>query len=99
MKEPAACSSLEEVRAQIDALDEQIIGLIGKRAAYGKAASKFKTSEAAVRAPERLRALMRSRREMAARVGVDPVVIEHVYKLLVEYLTNEEVHHWKQEEK
>ncbi len=99
MKKPETCTTIEEVREQIDALDEQIIGLIGKRGEYVKAASRFKSDEAAVRAPERVRALLQSRKGMAARAGLDPDVIANVYRLLVDYFIDEELHHWKQEEK
>ena len=99
MKKPDTCTTIEEVRGQIDSLDEQIIGLIGKRGEYVVAASKFKTDEAGVRAPERVRALIMSRKEMAAKAGLDPDVIGDVYRILVEYFIREELHHWKREDK
>ncbi|MCP4540687.1 MAG: isochorismate-pyruvate lyase, partial [Chloroflexi bacterium] len=46
----AECESIEDVRAEID---RQVIALIGKRAEYVRAAAKFKTSEADVKATGR----------------------------------------------
>ena len=44
---------MQQIRAAIDALDWEIIQLLGQRFDYVRAASKFKTSENSVRAPER----------------------------------------------
>jgi isochorismate pyruvate lyase len=54
MKQAKDCENMSDIRTEIDALDRQIVHLIGQRAAYVKAAAKFKTSETAVKAPERL---------------------------------------------
>ena len=43
VKPPEDCASLEDVRRGIDALDLDIIRLIGERSQYVKAAAKFKT--------------------------------------------------------
>ncbi len=75
MKSPADCRSLEEVRAEIDRIDEQIVGLIGERAGYVKAAARFKESEHAVSAPERFAAMLQVRRKWAEREGLSPDVI------------------------
>ncbi len=48
MKQPEECSNLQEIRAEIDRLDRQIIATIGQRFKYVKAASKFKTTETSV---------------------------------------------------
>ena len=53
MKRPGNCESIEDVRRGIDALDREIIQLIGRRAGYVEAAARFKTGEQSVRAPER----------------------------------------------
>ena len=95
MKTPDACSTLDEIRAEIDRLDRQVIALLGQRFAYVKAAAKFKTSETGVRAPERFAALLRQRRQWAEEAGLSPEVIEHLYRDLVTYFMEEEMKHWK----
>lgn len=52
-KSPAECRSLEDIRAEINHLDQAMIALIGLRAQYVQAAAAFKISKQAVRAPER----------------------------------------------
>src|SRR3954452_11368233 len=95
MKTPAECVSLEDVRAEIDRLDRAIVSLIGERAAYVHAAAWFKTSEAAVAAPERQESMLRARRLWAEEADLDPDVIEKLYRDLVGYFIVRELEHWK----
>lgn len=43
---PEECSSLKEVRRGIDALDREMVALIGRRSRYVRAAAAFKKDEA-----------------------------------------------------
>jgi isochorismate pyruvate lyase len=95
MPEPDACQSLAEVRTEIDCIDEQIVRLLGRRAGYVKAAARFKTSEVAVAAPDRQLAMIEVRRQWAEREGLDPDVIEKLYRDLVAYFIRREMDHWK----
>jgi len=95
MPTPAECRSLHEVREEIDRLDEQVIALLGQRAGYVKAAARFKTSEAAVAAPERLAAMLAVRREWAERAGLDADLIEAIYRRLVQYFIQRELEEWR----
>jgi isochorismate pyruvate lyase len=89
------CQNMAEIRAEIDDLDQKIIQLMGQRFEYVKAASKFKTSEMAVKAPERFKAMMITRREWAIENGLSPDIIEKIYTDLVQYFIGEELKHWK----
>jgi isochorismate pyruvate lyase len=95
MTPPEKCTSLEEVRAEIDSLDEEIVRLIGRRAHYVKAAARFKTSEAHVAAPDRQKAMLAVRREWAGREGLDPALIEDLYRRLVAWFIDRELEHWR----
>jgi isochorismate pyruvate lyase len=53
VKRPEDCESIWDVRQAIDALDQEIIRLLGRRSSYVEAAARFKTGEQSVRAPER----------------------------------------------
>lgn len=50
------------IRREIDALDQVIIRLLGKRFQYVLAASKYKTSATSVHALERFKAMVATRR-------------------------------------
>ena len=95
MASPKDCKSLQDVRTEIDALDEEIIRLLGRRAAYVHAAARFKTSEEHVAAPDRQAAMMKVRRGWAEREGLSADVIEDVYRRLVAYFIEREMREWQ----
>ncbi len=94
MKAPHECSSLGEVRTEIDRIDQQIITALGERFAYVKAAAAFKATTADVAAPDRVTAMIEQRRAWASEQGLSPDVIDHIYRELVTYFTSEEARHW-----
>jgi isochorismate pyruvate lyase len=91
---PEHCSGLDEIRAGMDALDRQMIALIAERVEYVRAAAKFKTSSANVAAPDRVAAVLKTRREWAEAAGLDGDVIEGMYTELVRYCVGEEHKRW-----
>ncbi len=95
MKPPEECGNMTEIRVEIDHLDQQIITLLGQRFGYVKAASKFKTSQESVKAPDRLKAMLAQRRAWAEAAGLSPDVIEKMYRDLVNYFIAEEMKQWK----
>lgn len=95
IKQPEACENMKDIHQEIDTIDQQIISLIGKRYQYVQAASKFKTSETSVKAPERFAAMLLERRKWAEMQSLDPDVIEKIYTDLVQYFIAEELKHWK----
>ena len=85
-----------EIRSEIDALDREIIRLLGRRFAYVQAAAQFKSGEASVRAPERFEAMLQQRRAWAAEEGLSPDAIEKLYRDLVNHFIEEELKRWRQ---
>lgn len=96
-KQPEECEQMMDIRQEIDLIDQQIISMIGKRYQYVKSAAKFKTDEAAVKAPERFAAMLLERRRWAEMEDLNPDVIEKMYRDLVHYFINEELNHWKEQ--
>jgi isochorismate pyruvate lyase len=82
---------MADIRAEIDRLDQQVIALLGQRFAYVKAASKFKTSAANVKAPERFQAMLGQRRVWADEEGLSADAIEKMYRDLVNHFIEEEM--------
>jgi isochorismate pyruvate lyase len=91
MKAPAECNSIEEVRHEIDEIDRAIVEALGRRFAYVKAITRFKKTEADVRAPDRYQAVLAQRRLWAAEAGLDPAVIEEMYRLLIGHFIDVEM--------
>lgn len=97
MKLPNECNNIQEIRTEIARLDREIVTAIGKRFVYVKAAAKFKTNETSVKAPERFKAMLEERRIWAEEEGLNPEVIEQLYRDLVNYFINEELKDWKRD--
>jgi tRNA-Thr(GGU) m(6)t(6)A37 methyltransferase TsaA len=98
-REVRQVSSLAEARAAIDLIDTEVIRLLGNRAGYVRQVVNFKKTPEEVRAPARYAEVMRRRRELAEANGLNPDVIEGMYKLLVEYFIQEEMEIVRQRER
>lgn len=96
MKTPDECENMLDIRAEIDRLDRQVIASLSQRFGYVKAASKFKTSETSVKAPERFQAMLKQRRIWADEEGLNADAIEKMYRDLVTHFIDEEMKHWQQ---
>ena len=97
VRKPGDCRDMQDIRAEIDRIDQRVIDLLGERFAYVQAASRFKTSATSVRAPERFKAMLEQRRIWAREVGLDPDVIANLYRELVNYFIEEEMKKWQAE--
>lgn len=85
------CGTLEAVRGEIDAIDEQIAELIGQRNAYVKQAAKFKHTPDEVKAEERMRFVISQARDRGIRNGVNPNLMEELYRLMIEKMVETEL--------
>jgi isochorismate pyruvate lyase len=91
-------TSLQEAREAIDAIDAEVIRLLGNRARYVHQVVNFKNQPEEVRAPERYQQVMRQRRLWAKAAGLNPDVIESMYRLLVDNFIEEELELIRQRE-
>ena len=89
-KLPEECRSIEEVREEIDALDKQIISLLGKRFSFVKEIVNYKFNKDDIVARKRYGEVIESRREMALTNNLSPDVIEKMYRMLIEYFIEEQ---------
>ncbi len=94
MKTPADCQNISEIRQAIDEIDKAVIDALGNRFDYVKAASKFKTNVDSVKAADRFATMLNQRRNWAEAAGLNPDVIETMYRDLVNYFIREELQHW-----
>lgn len=91
MKEPQDCRSLAEIRSQIDQLDRSLITTISRRQDYVHAAAGFKRSEDQVHAHDRQRTMLAARRQWAESEGVDPDLIEALFRTMVAHFVKAEM--------
>lgn len=97
MKSAKACENLQEIRQEVDAIDQTIIRLLGQRYDYVQAAAKFKATVQNVKAEERVKAMMQQRRAWAEDAGISPDIVEKIYTELVQYFIQEEMKKWQQD--
>mgnify|MGYP005855671413 CR=1 FL=1 len=92
MKKPQDCKNLEDIRAEIDTIDRQIISLLAQRFGFVRAVTKYKKNDKdSIIAIERYNAVLQNRRKLAEEYQLDPDVIEKMYKLLLDYFISEEM--------
>ncbi len=92
MKQPEECENIQEIREAIDNIDREIIRLIGKRFKYVKEIVKFKnTDKDSIVAKDRYDQVIENRRKLAAENGLNPDLIENIYKSLINHFINKEL--------
>lgn len=85
------CNSLEEVRANIDRIDDEIIKLIAERGTYVVQASAFKKDEEGVKDTGRVERVITKVREKAKEYGADPDMAEALYREMIARFVNMEM--------
>jgi isochorismate pyruvate lyase len=77
------CSSLDDIRLHIDALDRKLVGLIAERGGFVMQAARFKKTTDDVRAPQRVEQVIAKVRALADELGASPDVVEAVYRAMI----------------
>jgi isochorismate pyruvate lyase len=75
---------MAEVRAGVDALDEQIVTLLAKRFKFMDAAARIKLHRGQVRDEPRKAAVISHARKLAQKQGVSPTLVSQLYETLIE---------------
>jgi isochorismate pyruvate lyase len=84
MIEAEDCRTMAEVRAGVDALDDRIVTLLGKRMRFMEAAARIKEHRGEVRDEVRKMAVVDHAVEVAEREGFPPELVRRLYDMLVE---------------
>ncbi len=92
------CNSLEEVRSNIDRIDNEIIKLIAESTECVKQASSFTKSEDGGKAPKRVEAGIEKVREKAAEYGADSDMVELLYREMISRFVSMEMDEFKKSE-
>jgi len=85
------CTTLEEVRNNIDRLDQQIVTLLAERGRYVSQAARFKKDTDGVKAPQRVEQVIAEVRDLAQTVGANPEVTEQVYRAMIAAFIQQEL--------
>ena len=85
------CTSLEEVRNNIDRLDQQIVTLLAERGRYVSQAARFKKDTDDVKAPQRVEQVINKVRHLATLADANPDVTEQVYRAMIAAFIRQEL--------
>jgi len=84
--------TIDEVRRHIDEIDREIVELIGRRQAWVVEAGRLKADKAAVRAPDRVEAVIAKVRSLATGAAASPEVVESTYRAMIAAFIELELH-------
>lgn len=83
---PQKCNDMDALRQQIDALDAQLVALLADRAGYIDRAVELKSENGwPARIPARVEEVIENARARAGHSGLDPDLIESLWRQLVEW--------------
>jgi isochorismate pyruvate lyase len=85
MRTPAQCEDMASIREDVNAIDREIVRLLGRRLEYVRSAVRFKPDEESIRRPDHWERFFAQRRAWGEQEGYDPEVIEAIYERLYEY--------------
>ena len=83
-------TSLNQLRARIDDLDQQIIQLLGERAACVQEVGALKSSDDEIVATERQNQVYQTRRAWARQAGLDPEFVESLYRMIIDHFIQQQ---------
>jgi len=89
------CKSLEEARAEIDKLDNDIVELIAQRNSYIKQIAHFKTSIDEIKSDDRIDFIISNARAKAISLGLSPNLINDLYITMIDNMVESEVAEFK----
>lgn len=81
---PVPCPEMQEIRAQIDALDKRLVALLAERQKLIAAAGEVKPSRDTVRDEARIEEVIRLVLQEAERAGLARDIAEPVWRQLIE---------------
>lgn len=81
---PEDCTTMLDVRAGVDALDQELVALLARRFGYMRAAARIKPSRDAVRDEERKARVIAAAVAAAEARGIPTEVVGDIWERLVE---------------
>ena len=92
------CNSLEEVRTEIDNIDNQLVDLIAERSHLIRQAAAFKNSVDEVKAEDRIEFIMQRVRHRAIEQNVSPNMISELFEIMINEMVETEISEFRNKE-
>jgi len=89
-KQPAACETKDDVRAEIDRVDQALLTLFAERHAYVTRMAQIKTDPHEARDPARIEAVIAKVRTRSLALDLDEDQAELVWRTLIDWNINYE---------
>lgn len=89
-KTPAECETKEDVRAEIDRVDQALLSLFAERHRYVTRMAQIKTDPHEARDPVRIEAVIARLRERSLALDLDEDQAELVWRTLIDWNINYE---------
>ena len=93
---PEQCQTMAEVRAGVDSVDRELVGLFAERFRFMDAAARIKPARNQVRDEPRKRQVIENAQAQAQALGLDPAIIALLWETLVEASIAHELEKWDQ---
>ena len=84
------CKTLDEVRSNIDLIDEKIIKLLAERSSYVSQAAKFKKTQSEVEAANRVEEVVTRIRDLSKQSDLNPNVGEKIFRTIISTFVDQE---------
>ena len=91
---PSDAATLEEARAGIDALDRVLVPMFCERGEYVRQAAQYKPTRADVVVDWRVEDVVEKAKKLAEPLGNDPVLVEALYRPMVDAMIWSEEQEW-----
>jgi len=87
---PADCNTKEDVRAEIDRIDQALLALFAERHGYVTRMAEIKTDPHEANDPERIAKVIAKQRDRAEELGLDEDQAELIWRTLITWNINYE---------
>jgi isochorismate pyruvate lyase len=89
-KSPTDCATKEDVRAELDRIDQELLALFAERHRYVTRMAGIKTDPHEAHDPVRINAILQKQRTRAEQLGLDEDQAELIWKTLIDWNVNYE---------
>jgi isochorismate pyruvate lyase len=85
------CATLQEVRDEVDKIDESLVKMIAHRKNYIKQAASFKESIEEIKADDRVNDVLSRARHHALSLGLSPNMITEIFTTMINDMVETEI--------
>jgi len=85
------CNSLQEVRDEIDKVDDNLVELISQRSHLIRQAAAFKNSVDEVKAEDRVDDIMQRVRKKGIELNINPNMLSELFNIMIDEMVETEI--------